>query len=74
MKKPKLSASKALAEDLVAASRILAQHGVLDAYGHVSARSDRNPERFMMSRYPATSARDSSSAISTARSTAPGRT
>ena len=50
MKKPKLSASKALAEDLVAASRILAQHGVLDAYGHVSARSDRNPERFMMSR------------------------
>jgi ribulose-5-phosphate 4-epimerase/fuculose-1-phosphate aldolase len=50
MKKPKLSASKALAEDLVAASRILAQHGVLDAYGHVSARSDRNPERFVMSR------------------------
>ena len=48
--KPKLSASRALVEDLVAASRILAQHGVLDAYGHVSARSDRNPERFMMSR------------------------
>jgi ribulose-5-phosphate 4-epimerase/fuculose-1-phosphate aldolase len=48
--KPKLSASKALVQDLVAASRILAQHGVLDAYGHVSARSDRRPERFVMSR------------------------
>ena len=46
----KISASKALIEDLVAASRILAQHEVLDAYGHVSARSDRNPERFVMSR------------------------
>jgi ribulose-5-phosphate 4-epimerase/fuculose-1-phosphate aldolase len=47
--KPKLSASKALIDDLVAASRILAQHGVLDAYGHVSARSDRNSARFIMS-------------------------
>jgi ribulose-5-phosphate 4-epimerase/fuculose-1-phosphate aldolase len=46
----KLSASRALVEDLVAGSRILAQHGVLDAYGHVSARSDRKPERFVMSR------------------------
>jgi ribulose-5-phosphate 4-epimerase/fuculose-1-phosphate aldolase len=46
----KLSASRALLDDLVAASRILAQHGVLDAYGHVSARSDRRPERFVMSR------------------------
>jgi ribulose-5-phosphate 4-epimerase/fuculose-1-phosphate aldolase len=48
--KPKLSASRGLVEDLVAASRILAQHGVLDAYGHVSARSDGKPERFIMSR------------------------
>ncbi|HZM34166.1 MAG TPA: class II aldolase/adducin family protein [Burkholderiales bacterium] len=46
----KLSASRGLVDDLVAASRILAQHGVLDAYGHVSARSDRRPERFVMSR------------------------
>jgi ribulose-5-phosphate 4-epimerase/fuculose-1-phosphate aldolase len=50
MKKPKLSASRALIDDLVAASRILAQHEVLDAYGHVSARSDKRPERFVMSR------------------------
>lgn len=45
-----LSASRALIDDLVAASRILAQHEVLDAYGHVSARGDRRPERFVMSR------------------------
>jgi ribulose-5-phosphate 4-epimerase/fuculose-1-phosphate aldolase len=50
MKKPKLSASRALVDDLVAASRILAQHEVLDAYGHVSARSDKSPQRFVMSR------------------------
>lgn len=46
----KLSASRGLIEDLVAASRVLAMHEVLDAYGHVSARSDRRPERFIMSR------------------------
>ncbi len=46
----KLSASKALIDDLVAASRILAAQGVLDAYGHVSARSDKRPGRFIMSR------------------------
>jgi ribulose-5-phosphate 4-epimerase/fuculose-1-phosphate aldolase len=48
--KTKISASRQLADDLVAASRILAEHGVLDAYGHVSARSDRAPARFVMSR------------------------
>jgi ribulose-5-phosphate 4-epimerase/fuculose-1-phosphate aldolase len=46
----KISISRALADDIVAASRILARHGVLDAYGHVSARSDREPGRFVMSR------------------------
>src|SRR3954471_19253491 len=48
--KPRLSVSPGIVEDLVAASRILASHGVLDAYGHVSARSDREPGRFVMSR------------------------
>src|SRR3989442_3253157 len=47
---PKLSASRQLIQDLVAASRVLAAHEVLDAYGHVSARSDRRPDRFCMSR------------------------
>ncbi len=46
----KIFASRALIDDLVAASRILAQHEVLDAYGHVSARSDRKPHHFVMSR------------------------
>jgi ribulose-5-phosphate 4-epimerase/fuculose-1-phosphate aldolase len=46
----KLNASQALISDLVAASRILAQYEVLDAYGHVSARSDKRPDRFIMSR------------------------
>jgi len=42
--------NSALAEDLVAANRILADQGVLDAFGHVSVRHDRNPERFILSR------------------------
>ena len=39
-----------LIEDLVAASRILAQHGVLDAWGHVSIRHPHNPDRYLLSR------------------------
>jgi len=49
-KKAAHAASPALLEDLVAANRILAMHAILDAYGHVSARSDVNPDRFFMSR------------------------
>ena len=37
-------------EDLVAAYRILAEHGVIDAYGHVSVRSARDPKRYMLAR------------------------
>ena len=39
-----------LIEDLVTANRILAMEGVLDGYGHVSVRSDSNPNRFYLSR------------------------
>ena len=46
----KLAANPQLLEDLVAANRILAQQGVLDAYGHVSARSDADPGHYLMSR------------------------
>jgi ribulose-5-phosphate 4-epimerase/fuculose-1-phosphate aldolase len=49
-KKAATPASRELLEDLVAANRILAMHGVLDAYGHVSARSDTDPRHFVMSR------------------------
>jgi ribulose-5-phosphate 4-epimerase/fuculose-1-phosphate aldolase len=37
-------------EDLVAANRILAEHGVIDAYGHVSMRSASDPNRYLLSR------------------------
>ncbi|HEV3009839.1 MAG TPA: class II aldolase/adducin family protein [Burkholderiales bacterium] len=37
-------------EDLVAAYRILAEHGVIDAYGHVSVRSPDDPKRFFIAR------------------------
>src|SRR5262245_29664306 len=40
----------ALIDDLVAASRILARHGVLDAWGHVSIRHPANAERYLLSR------------------------
>jgi HCOMODA/2-hydroxy-3-carboxy-muconic semialdehyde decarboxylase len=41
---------KDLLDDLVAANRILAEHGVIDAYGHVSIRSPENPQRFFLAR------------------------
>jgi HCOMODA/2-hydroxy-3-carboxy-muconic semialdehyde decarboxylase len=40
----------ALITDLVAANRILAMQGVLDGWGHVSVRHDRDPNRFLLSR------------------------
>jgi ribulose-5-phosphate 4-epimerase/fuculose-1-phosphate aldolase len=39
-----------LLEDLVIASRTCAEAGVIDAYGHVSARSETDPNRYYMSR------------------------
>ncbi len=39
-----------LIEDLVYANRILVDQDVLDGFGHVSARSDKDPSRFLMSR------------------------
>ena len=37
-------------EDLVIASRICVEHGVIDAYGHVSARNPENPNTYFISR------------------------
>jgi len=43
--------NKPLVDDLVAANRVLAHEiGVLDAYGHVSVRDPRNPNRYYLSR------------------------
>jgi HCOMODA/2-hydroxy-3-carboxy-muconic semialdehyde decarboxylase len=40
----------ALIEDIVIGSRILADFGVVDGFGHVSARHPTNPNHFLMSR------------------------
>ena len=37
-----------LRQDLVDANRILCNEGVLDAFGHVSARLEQHPERFVL--------------------------
>jgi len=38
-------------EELVLANRMLSRDGVLDAYGHVSVRSSRNPNHFFLARH-----------------------
>ena len=40
----------ALLEDIAVGSRILADFGVVDGFGHVSARHPTNPNHFLMSR------------------------
>jgi HCOMODA/2-hydroxy-3-carboxy-muconic semialdehyde decarboxylase len=40
----------AVTEDIVIGSRVLAEFGVLDGFGHVSARDPNNPNHFLMSR------------------------
>jgi HCOMODA/2-hydroxy-3-carboxy-muconic semialdehyde decarboxylase len=44
------AAASKLIEDLVAANRILAHEAIVDGYGHVSARHDRDPNRYLLSR------------------------
>ena len=43
-------ADPGLIEDLVAANRVLADQGVVDGYGHVSARHNLDPNRYLLSR------------------------
>lgn len=47
---PRPTVDAAVLDDLAAASRILADLGVLDGFGHVSMRHPTDPNRFMMSR------------------------
>jgi ribulose-5-phosphate 4-epimerase/fuculose-1-phosphate aldolase len=47
---PVAGVDAALLEDMVIGSRILADFGVLDGFGHVSARHPTNPNHFLMSR------------------------
>jgi ribulose-5-phosphate 4-epimerase/fuculose-1-phosphate aldolase len=39
-----------LLEEIVTANRILAREGIVDSFGHVSARHPDNPNRFLLSR------------------------
>ena len=45
--------SAQLVDDLVAANRILFHYGILDGFGHVSARHDADPATYVMARYVA---------------------
>jgi ribulose-5-phosphate 4-epimerase/fuculose-1-phosphate aldolase len=47
---PLPAVSPDLLEDIVVGSRILAEFGVVDGFGHVSARDPANPKHFLMSR------------------------
>jgi HCOMODA/2-hydroxy-3-carboxy-muconic semialdehyde decarboxylase len=50
MPEPLLDADPALVADLVTANRILANEGVVDGFGHVSARHDKRPDHFLLAR------------------------
>jgi ribulose-5-phosphate 4-epimerase/fuculose-1-phosphate aldolase len=45
-----LTADPALIEDLVAANRVLANLEIVDGYGHVSTRHDKDPHRYLIAR------------------------
>jgi HCOMODA/2-hydroxy-3-carboxy-muconic semialdehyde decarboxylase len=44
------AADRALVDKLVLANRILYRKGVVDGFGHVSARHDRSPQHFLLAR------------------------
>ena len=44
-----MSILSATREELVTANRILANHGVVDTFGHISVRHPDNPERYLLS-------------------------
>jgi len=45
-----MSPNPDLIRDLVSANHILYDHGVVDAFGHVSVRHDKHPDRFLLAR------------------------
>jgi len=47
-RKPALTGNPDLMMDLVAANRILAMEGVVDAMGHISVRHNRDPNRYLI--------------------------
>jgi ribulose-5-phosphate 4-epimerase/fuculose-1-phosphate aldolase len=45
-----LAAGSELVDTLVVANRILYQQGVVDGFGHISARHDKSPDHFLLAR------------------------
>ena len=45
------ASSQSVIDELALANRMLSEEGVLDAYGHVSVRDPRNPNRFYLARH-----------------------
>jgi len=45
------SAANEVVDDLVVGNKILYNHKVVDAFGHLSVRHDADPTRYLMSRY-----------------------
>jgi HCOMODA/2-hydroxy-3-carboxy-muconic semialdehyde decarboxylase len=45
-----LNANPSVIDDLVIANHILVNEGVLDGFGHISVRNDRDPGRFLIAR------------------------
>src|ERR1700683_5834483 len=47
---PPADPDEARIQDVITASHILANEGILDSFGHISARSVKNPDHFFMPR------------------------
>jgi ribulose-5-phosphate 4-epimerase/fuculose-1-phosphate aldolase len=45
-----IDTDRELVADLVTANRILFRHGIIDAFGHASVRSETNPQHFLLAR------------------------
>jgi ribulose-5-phosphate 4-epimerase/fuculose-1-phosphate aldolase len=43
--------SDELVEDLLLGNKILFKYGIVDAFGHISVRSDSDPQKYVMSRH-----------------------
>jgi hypothetical protein len=57
-----------LIAELVAANHILYDQGVVDAFGHVSARHDKRPDRFLLARNMAPGSVEADDIIASTRS------
>lgn len=45
------TASRELIDELIVANHILFKHEIVDAFGHISVRHDKDPNRYLMSRH-----------------------